>query len=230
MAGISALLNPLFSSYDVLFQPVLALGPYISLAFFSLCLALLFSIIYYIFLDIEEADRIKEKISERQEQMKESDADPGENWDEMKETLKLNQEFMMLNLKPMLVTVVFVGLFFPWLGSTYSPQIDLEETGDGLSGQLTYAGSSVPFTANTSSGTLLMEERELETGDTIEFSGIDWALKSVDAEANSVKFSARFVNLPFSIPLAGTALNWLGLYFLMIMPSTYVFRKALGVQ
>ena len=43
-----------------LFQPILAQGPYLSLFVFSACLAGLFSILYWILLDIEKADEIKE--------------------------------------------------------------------------------------------------------------------------------------------------------------------------
>jgi len=33
----------------------------------------------------------------------------------MQETMKHNQKMMMLNFKPMIATMVFVALVFPWL-------------------------------------------------------------------------------------------------------------------
>lgn len=36
--------------------------------------------------------------------------------------------------------------------------------------------------------------------------------------------------LPFSLPLVGSSVGWIGLYIIASMPATIIFRKALGVQ
>ena len=139
------LLAPLFSFYDSVFQPLLAAGPYVSLGFFSAALAALFAVIYWFLLDVERADEIKDKLNKYQDKMKE--ARENDNDDEaskhLKKTLQLNQKFMMLNIKPMLATIVFVGLFFPWLGNTYAPNVDMNQTDNStFTGQLQYAGNT----------------------------------------------------------------------------------------
>ena len=54
-------------------------------------------------------------------------------------------------------------------------------------------------------------------------------LQDEDSDAQ-LKLNAEFVPLPVNLPFVGNALNWLGFYFILIMPLTYVFRKLLGVQ
>lgn len=43
-------------------------------------------------------------------------------------------------------------------------------------------------------------------------------------------FADLAVSLPVGLPIIGNAVGWLGLYIIVSMPSTVVFRKALGVQ
>jgi uncharacterized membrane protein (DUF106 family) len=238
MAGINAILAPLFEFYNTLFQPLLAAGPYVSLGFFSVLLAGLFSVIYWWLLDIEKADKIKEKIDKYQERMKEArEEDEQEKASShFKKTLKLNQKFMMLNMKPMIATMVFVGLFFPWLGATYAPTVEMNQMNDtAYNGTLEYANQEATLEALNSSGTMQFRGEGALSEDEVEALGLTWEVtnfqlvngQSHDAE---MKINGKFVNLPFSIPLAGEALNWLGFYILIIMPMTYIFRKLLGVQ
>jgi uncharacterized membrane protein (DUF106 family) len=240
MAGIAAVLTPLFSFYDVVFQPLLAMGPYVSLLFFSVLLAGLFSVIYWFLLDIERADEIKEKLNEYQDKMKEArEEDEEEKASEhLKKTLHLNQKFMMLNLKPMIATMVFVGLFFPWLGATYAPKVQMDQVSNNtFTGEMNYAGETQKIQVTNSSGNIEVnisgESRSLQ--DEVSIFDIDWRLssfKQADAETYDAKMkvAAEFVKLPFSLPLVGGALNWLGFYIIIVMPLTYIFRKLLGVQ
>jgi len=237
---VNQILTPLFGFYNTLFQPLLAAGPYVSLGFFSAALAALFAIIYWIFLDVERADEIKEKLNDYQEKMKQArENDKHDKASEhMKKTLQLNQKFMMLNLKPMLATVVFVGLFFPWLGNTYAPNIQLNETENStFSGQLEYAGQSQEVRVlNVSSGVMVQSgESEVAVRDTLNMLGVSWQVVSFHSIQEEpfdarLKLNAEFLPLPISLPYVGDALNWLGFYFVLIMPLTYAFRKALGVQ
>jgi uncharacterized membrane protein (DUF106 family) len=240
VAGIGALLAPLFSFYNTVFQPMLLLGPYISLLFFSAVLAGLFSVIYWFFLDIERADEIKEKLNKYQDKMKEArENDKNDKASEhLKKTLQLNQKFMMLNMKPMIVTMIFVGLFFPWLGSVYAPNVQMDSVSNSTwEGNLTYAGQQQLITTENTSEGIIVSSPQSEAGikGQIPAFGINWQVADFriveSAEHDAVlKFNAAFIDLPFSIPLAGTALNWLGFYILIVMPLTYGFRKALGVQ
>ena len=233
------LLAPLFSFYDSVFQPLLAAGPYVSLGFFSAALAALFAVIYWFLLDVERADEIKDKLNKYQDKMKEArenDKDD-EASKHLKKTLQLNQKFMMLNIKPMLATIVFVGLFFPWLGNTYAPNVDMNQTDNStFTGQLQYAGNTQELKVSNESS-VLVESGNSTAGikEDIEVLDVRWQvadfqrLQGEDSDAR-LKLNAEFVPLPVSLPFVGNALNWLGFYFILIMPLTYVFRKLLGVQ
>ncbi len=242
MAGIEALLTAMYGFYDAIFQPVLLFGPYISLAFFSAVLAALFSIIYWYLLDIEKADEIKDKLSEQQEKMKEarSDDESDKASEHMQKTMQLNQELMKLNLKPMIATMVFVALIFPWLSYTFSPAVALEPVNDHVfEGELEYAGQveQIQVDNSTDPATVTVNGSEGEIGGLVEAHNIEWELVRFGEnggffavqEGLILSVSAKFIDLPFTLPYIGGALNWLGFYILIAMPLTYGFRKLLGV-
>lgn len=241
---IAGLLTALYSFYNAVFQPILGMGPYLALGFFSACLAALFSAIRWWLLDHEKADKIQDKISEHQEKMKE--ARENENHEKAsehtKKVFKQNQRFMMLNMKPMIGTMVFVALIFPWLGATFAPTVQLQETGNNtFQGNFTYAGTQTPVTVDNTSETvqLQLDNQTVEPGEAANINGFDWTFKGIhDAtpgffsnnEGTVATFNGKFVNLPFSLPWIGGALNWLGFYILIAMPMTFALNKALGIQ
>lgn len=245
MAGtLTAVLTTLYGFYSTVFSPVLNLGPYISLGIFSAGLAAVFSIIYWYFLDIEKQNELKEKINNYQDKMKEArkNGDTEDASDHMQKTMELNQKMMMLNFKPMIATMVFVGLFFPWLGSTYAPSVQLQEQSPSIyTGEFAFANNSAPVTVNntTEQTGITVNGQEAAVGELVNVHGIDWEITKF-REANQgpfsttsgkiVKLNAEFIKLPFSIPFAGNALNWLGFYIILAMPLTYIFRKILGVN
>jgi len=243
MVAIEGFLTVLYGFYNTLFQPLLSLGPHIALGTFSAALAAIFSLIYYVFLDVEAMDEIKEKISKKQEKRKK--AQKNENMDKasehMKEAMSLNQEMMMLNFKPMIVTMVFVGLIFPWLGATFAPVIEMEQVNNTtFEGELDYGGNTQAITViNNSEPEIQVGEDTASVGEDINMFGTQWDVIRFgersggffsSGEGVILKLNAKFVELPFSIPLAGTALNWLGFYILITMPLTFIFRKMLGIS
>ncbi len=242
VVDIQTVLTGLYGFYDVLFQPVLALGPYYALACFSAGLAALFSLIYWYLLDIDKADKLKKKIKDKQSEMKKArkneESDKASEF--MQETMQLNQKLMMLNFKPMIATMVFVSLIFPWLSITFSPDIPMEEDNGIYTGSLEYAGNSIPITVeNNSEMVLSTDNQSAELGEEIEAHGITWEFHRFTEDnggffsvydENVVNMRAGFVDLPFSLPFAGSTLNWLGFYIIMAMPLTIIFRKLLGVN
>lgn len=248
MAGeIAPILTALYSFYNVIFQPLLALGPYVSLGFFSVCLAGLFSLIYWHFLNIERADELKEKMNHHQDKMKEARSnDMTEKASEhMKKSMEVNQELMKENFKPMIGTMVFVALVFPWLGATFAPAVQLEPVQDNQSmqtykGNFSYANQITEITVQNSSEQtkLIVDNQEALQGESVRIQGFEWAFKGIkeknpglfsNKDGTFATFNGKFVNLPFSLPFIGGALNWLGFYILIAMPLTYIFRKVLGV-
>ncbi|MFB6190178.1 MAG: EMC3/TMCO1 family protein [Candidatus Nanohaloarchaea archaeon] len=241
-AGIQALLTAMYGFYNAIFQPLLALGPYAALGFFSAVLAGLFSLIYWALLDIERADEIKDKLSRHQEKMKEARSnDNGDKASEhMQKTMELNQRLMKLNIKPMIATMVFVALIFPWLGATFSPTVKMNQTDGKYKGELEYAGqtASIVVDNSTSPATVSAGDSTAQIGEELQALGMTWEIKYFGEKKGGMlssgrgtvlKLSAKFVQLPFSIPFAGDALNWLGFYIIIAMPLTYIFRKILGV-
>ncbi|MEF8880502.1 MAG: EMC3/TMCO1 family protein [Candidatus Nanohaloarchaea archaeon] len=240
LSVIQSLLAHLFGFYDIIFQPLLGMSHYYALGFFSVGLAGTFSLIYWRFLDIERQKELKEKLNEQQEKMKEArENDETDKVSEhMSKSLELNQKFMMLNFKPMIVTMLFVGLFFPWLGATFSPGIDLQESNSHYTGELEYATSAKTVEVYDGNNTrLIIDGNEVRPGQEFEAHGITWEFVNIKegggffstSDGMKAKVSAIFVPLPFSLWYIGDALNWLGFYILMAMPLTFAFRKKLGI-
>ena len=241
---IAGLLTALYSFYNAVFQPILGMGPYIALGFFSAGLAALFSSIRWWLLDHEKADKIQDKISEHQEKMEE--ARENDNHEKAskhtKKVFKQNQRFMMLNMKPMIGTMVFVALIFPWLGATFAPTVQLQQTGNTtFEGNFTYAQTQTPITVENTSETiqLQVDNQTAMSGEAVNINGFEWAFKGIkektpgmfsSTEGTVATFNGKFVNLPFSLPWIGGALNWLGFYILIAMPMTFALNKALGIQ
>ena len=244
MAVIESFLIGLYGFYNTIFGPILALGPYVALGIFSAALAGIFSIIYWYLLDIEKQKELKEKISEKQEKMKEARKnDKADKASEhMQETMKHNQKMMMLNFKPMIATMLFVVFIFPWLGSTFAPTVQLDaQDNNTFTGEFEYNGQSTPITViNDTEPTVQLGDQEAQVGGELKAYGVEWdVVKFGEAgggffgislnEGTIVKLNAKFIELPFGIPLAGTALNWLGFYIIIAMPLTFILRKMLGV-
>lgn len=239
---INTILTTLFGIYDAAFQPLLAQGPYISLAVIAAMLAAAFSLLYWLILDKERRDEIKEKLDKQQKKMKKAQkADDKDASEYMKKSFELNRKFMMINFKPSIATMVLVALIFPWLGATYSPAINLQETGNNtFQGNFTYAQQQTPLTVNnaTENVTIQIEDQQYAVGDVYKAHGIDWRIADfyykeggfTTTEGYKLKMSAEFIQLPFSIPFAGDEFNWLGFYIIILMPLSILFRKLLGVQ
>jgi len=241
---IAGLLTALYSFYNALFQPILSLGPYVALGFFSAILAALFSGIRYMLLDHEKAEKIQDKISKKQEKMKEArENDNHEKASEhTKDVFKHNQQFMLLNMKPMIGTMLFVALIFPWLGATFAPTTQLQTVDNNtFEGNFTYANTQTPITVDNTSETpiLQVDNQEVEPGQAATINGFDWTYKGTkqktpglfnNYEGTAASFNGKFINLPFTLPWIGPALNWLGFYIIIAMPMTLILNKTLGIQ
>lgn len=239
---LNTILTTLFSFYNTVFQPLLVQGPYISLAAISAALALIISLLYWLILDAEKRDEIKEKLDKQQEKMKEAQKDDDKDASKyMKKSFELNRDFMIVNFKPSIATMVLVMLIFPWLGSTFSPAIGMQPTGNStFQGNLTYAQQQTPITVDntTANVTVIVDGEEYAVGDKFSEYGIDWRIKNfhyseggfTSTEGYKLKTSAEFIPLPIGLPFAGDELNWLGYYIIVLMPLSILFRKLLGVQ
>ena len=228
---MASALGALYGIYNAAFTPLLDAGAHLSVAAFSLGLAAVFTLIYWKFLDVEKQQELREELNDRRELMEQAqEHDDTEKVSEhMSEMMDLNRKFMMLNIKPMIATMVFVALIFPWLGATFSPGVPVNETM-----QLQYGSQETSFTLQND--TADFSGLKVEPGDSFRRLGVQWEYQGVktggglfSSGGERAKFSAVFVPLPVSLPLIGDELNWLGFYALIAMPLTYGFRKALGI-
>jgi len=159
-----------------------------------------------------------------------------------KKVFEHNQKFMLLNMKPMVGTMLFVALIFPWLGATFAPSAQLQQTGNNtLEGNFTYAQTQTPVTVDNTSETAILQvgDQSVEPGQQAKIQGFEWTYKGIkektpgffsNTEGTVAAFNGHFVALPFSIPFIGPALNWLGFYIIIAMPMTLILNKALGIQ
>lgn len=232
----------IFDTWDAIFEPVLALGALPSIVLFSLGLALLFTFFYWLLVDKEEFQKAKQKLKDKQQEAKEAqeEGNDEEAAELMKETFSLQKDFMLVSAKPMMATFVFVALFFPWLGATYSPGVEMEATGENIyTGELELGPSSQSLTVDNSTGSYEVEinGETLEEGDRFEFAGVDWQVAHFgeprgffSGEGVVTELRADFIPMPINLPIIGEAINWLGLYILITIPVSIVLRKTLGLS
>ncbi|MDY6771501.1 MAG: EMC3/TMCO1 family protein [Candidatus Nanohaloarchaea archaeon] len=245
--AIIPLLAPTFPLFDLVFGPFFALfdlsiAPQLALGALSILLAALVSVVYYIMIDKEKYDRIKQKQQKYQDKIKE--AKENDEMDKVNkyisENMKLQKDFMKVSLKPILGSMLLFFLFMPWVLHTFVPVTTLQpaQQGDGYTGNLTFLDGQynlgeLQATAQNNDTYILQHGNETyREGNMMKIRGMSWQVQNIqvqDSEA-AVKLSLSFLHLPFSLPLAGDSLEWLGFYIIFQLPFTFIFRKMLGLQ
>lgn len=229
---IQTITSQLYASYSSFFQPLLALEPHIALGVFAVTLAGLYSIVHWYVGDHEKIASIKENMEQHQSKAKETE-DEEEAARHQKKAISLQQKMMVANFKPILVIMVFSILFFPWMRATYSPTVQMNKTGNNTyKGQITYAGRQDRITVGDSTPTVVKtQNQEAKIGESVKDVGVKWQVQNFKKNGQEAKLSlnADFIDLPISLPLVGNAVNWLGFYILLSIPSSNIFRRILGI-
>ncbi|MDY6777757.1 MAG: EMC3/TMCO1 family protein [Candidatus Nanohaloarchaea archaeon] len=240
--------KPLFPAVNALAAILFSLvgldrGPQAALGALSVLVAAIISLFYVILIDQEEYQRIKDRQQELQNKYKEAqeegDSEKAEKF--MKENMAVQKEFMMVSFKPIIGSMVVFFLVMPWVLHTFVPVVQLQPQGDVYRGELTMLGGRYTLTELTANRTgnstyvLAHDGKKLGEGDTLTTDGLEWHIRSIKKVANSeervrAKLSLEFLDLPFSLPLIGSSLGWLGYYIIFQIPFTFLFRKMLGVQ
>jgi uncharacterized membrane protein (DUF106 family) len=105
------------SILDIVFSPVLAFSPIVSLVIISTALTVLVLVINKIFINTKVMREIKEKMEEIREKV--TTAQKAGNKDEaqnsLNEMMKINSQYMKHSMKAMVISIVVLGLFLPWL-------------------------------------------------------------------------------------------------------------------
>lgn len=232
------LVQPLFPyTFDPVFGLLLGVGSpltgaRLTIVLVSIALSALISVLYYLLMDVEEYQRIKEKRETLNRKMKEARED--EDMDEankyMKEMAGMQKEFFTVMLKPMFASMFIFFLLLPWMFVTFNPVVPLQGNGT-MSGELVFNGHALPVTVEEAANrTVVVDGQNATIGEVITMDDMRWKLQAVDAEAGEAKFAAEIVPLPFSLPFLGDELGWLGAYILISIPFTFGFRKMLGIQ
>src|SRR3989338_3125690 len=95
--------------------------PALSVALFSLMVAIIINIFYKILVKQNDAKQIKARVKEVQTQAKEArkSGDMKRSSELMSEAMKENSKMMRLTMKPMLVSMVIVIVFLPLIAELY---------------------------------------------------------------------------------------------------------------
>ncbi len=238
------LLEPIFPVYDKIFGIFFNFfGPrtasILSVVLVAAIVALIISSFYLLLVDRDEYNRIRKKQKELQEKVKKAQEDDDMEKANMymKESFSMQKEFMKTSFKPMIASMLVFFVIVPWVLTSFSPVVELEEVDNGeFVGQLEVKGfegsiGEVSIIQEEEDYTIFFEGEEKQLGDFIQHEGNEWIVKEFDSE-NSIRlmFSYRFIPLPFSLPLIGNTFEWLGTFILFQLPFTIIFRKMLGIH
>lgn len=189
----------------------------------------LISLIYYFFLDREEMQKVKSKMKDLKEKSKKAREEGNQEkaTEHTKEMMKHSSKQMKMQLKPMAVTfVLIIPLFYFVFPTLYSMEADLNETD-----QISFAGVSRDISIeNGEDLRIFIDGTEYGRDDVIEVNGYNFKLDRYDEDENTIRFSQITISLPFSIPLIGDTLGWLGWYIINALIFGQIFRKSMGVM
>ena len=112
--------NPLFDALNLIFAPILSLNPVLSLFVFA-CIVSLIAVLPYRFLsDQTKINELKNQQKEKQTKIKEiQKTNPTEATKMTNELLIISRSMFKLTIKPLLVVLVLLYVFFPWLGEVF---------------------------------------------------------------------------------------------------------------
>lgn len=229
--------------FNFIFAPLMKQGFMFAIAAVSLIISFIFSALYLVFVDQQKMKRIKSEIKEAQEKMKK--AQKSGNDKEIKalfsNSMKSQNEMMRLTLKPIIVSMLLFFLVIPWMYTNYGDVSAKIVDSKGilvygtLSENISVTNSTFRFTANTDS-------KIYDIGNKIEFARKTWGTsynpdargfferwRNVPVYGTLTLENVRF-KLPFHFPGIGDRVGWLGLYIIISIPSTMLFRKILGVD
>lgn len=148
------MIDAYYKILSTVFSPVLALPPAISELILAAIICFIITVFSKKLIDQNHALEIKKQIKNFQEKIK--TAQKNKQTDEanrlMTQMLNLNSQQMKLMMKPMIPTMLFVILFFPWLGFVYAGKqvlllpVSLPLFGNDLGWFTWYIIVSIPLT------------------------------------------------------------------------------------
>jgi len=241
------IIQPAFPLFNAAFAPFFSMFDFVTasqvtVGVLSTLIAALISVLYYLLIDQEKYNQIKEKQSKLQNKVKEArENDEMEKANKyVQESMSMQKKFMKASIKPIFGSMFVFFIMVPWIIFTFSPIVELPQQNTGYSGDLKpfdgsdYTMEGLQVEQRNDTNVLIYNGNELKQGDQLQVDGATWQVRNVDVPDNAdhaeVKLSFSFLKLPFSLPLIGGYLEWLGFYILFQIPGTIIFRKLLGVH
>lgn len=109
-------------AFNTVFGPVLVFSPIVSLFVISAFFSILVLLINKIFINTKIVKEIKEKMEAMREQL--TAAQKSGNQEDSKkfldEMMKTNSEYMKHSMKALLISIVIISIFLPWVRYKYS--------------------------------------------------------------------------------------------------------------
>ncbi len=201
---------------DAILNPLLGLPDWLSILIFATFIIILTNLIYKFTLDQKKVAEMKSRMKELQKKIKEAPNE--EKMKHFSEMNDINSKYMKMTMKPMLITMIVVLLFIPWLSHNYG-DIVLK-----TNGTIIVAGQNMSYTVGD--GYLLIGGKNLTNGQ---------MLKVGDKEFQVVlgkkkKLSRVVVYSPVPLPITGKSWGWLAYYFVISIPLSIGLRKIMKVN
>ncbi len=109
-----------YAVLSAIFAPVLALPPALAETILAAMIVFIITVLYKYLVDQEQMREHKEQIKTMQQKIKElQKTNPAEANKMLGDVLGMTNKQMLMNLKPMLVTMAFVLVFLPWIASVF---------------------------------------------------------------------------------------------------------------
>ncbi len=224
-----------------IFLPIMQIGnrttgALLTILIINVLWSLLLALVYKFLMDQKKSKELKGNIKELRKKVdvakKENNVKKMNEY--MKKSMEYNNKLLRMSLKPMVISMILVFLIFPWVRTTFNPEIPFEQINGTFVGELNYMDLNVPLSLNQTTGIINVSGYGV-VGNRgyIQIEDTQWQIKSIafSKDGNSVKVrpSLVFINLPFSLPFVERSIEWFGYYFIIGIPFTYLFRKLLKV-
>jgi uncharacterized membrane protein (DUF106 family) len=218
--------------------------PYQEIFLWALALSFLISLVYRIFTKPHEMRQIKQDMKLYREKSKEAqkNKDLKKANDHMSEMMKLSQKQMRHTMKPMFITLGIVLILLGYVNTTYSGVKVETSSADGKTGfgHFSYGGfnhsvmvekageNDFKVIIDANDNGIFTDDKAYSRADVANVGGVNWG---IDPQSLNVTEMQTAVRMPFAVPVFGwTYLTWLMWYILISLPTTWIFRKALGVE
>lgn len=140
-----------FLYLDGMFAPLLALPMGLSLTIISALIVLIITSFNRIMVDQQKVKELKEQQKELQRNARKLQKSSPEQYnDELSKSLKLSNEIMKLNFKPLIPTLILAFLFLPWVAEVFKTTmvtlpVELPFFGTQMTWFWWYFFTSIPF-------------------------------------------------------------------------------------